>query len=771
MTKPRRKRLFVIRRACHGMAAAMSLMFVTITAVLAVGLFAGASGNLMSSDRLSEASRAAAAADSGLRYFAWRIAEADMPVVPQGTIDADLAATLWPTIAANIVSELSSLTTADNQGVTYDSDTRTIRSGQIRLDGENSTFSVLIRPHPLDESDPLDARYVRISSTATSGEATRTVSVDFKIDKKIRYAVVSKTRIQIGRNTVIEGPVATTSTRTNPRDPLFLLSDFAHLNDALRNQVDAFYDFLEEYHGGYDNRIRAGTAEATLAADSGFYDVNADGWIDDFDLFTAFYDSDGDGAVSRAEFTNPSTGELYDENLFTAIDALNGPLYDGDVIRVGYNDGVLDKNDGYLKVRGQVSTTTGESVWANELANKGLTINDMIRGPIESDPGTAPVRFDADDDDLFDLSPTNFEAAAEGFRNRSGTNAGPTSRTPKSSSSSVVIVNPGGTSFHAGEIVTTAELSSANAQAIASGKPPATTNGTVAVIANTTLTAGDATTYSRWDSGETALSNVVERTPYGSTSYQATYKRPVFKRIHFKNVIIPKGLNALFDQCTFDGVTFVDTERNITKSTGSVTYSSGDGMSWSQRKISGDNFTKDKVLIGSGTPSSGQSLTHGSSKGNNIRFHNCTFKGPLANNYATAYTHFANSWEFTGSTVFKNETDQTATIVAPQTNIEMGSFTSPESAPSTLIGVVVAGNIDIRGTSVVDGSIIVTGDGAGNTTLSYFGPSDGDTDPQALPEGGFGRLTVRYNPHRALPDGINIAVELAPEPGSWKEGL
>ena len=60
---------------------------------------------------------------------------------------------------------------------------------------------------------------------------------------------------------------------------------------------------------------------------------------------------------------------------------------------------------------------------------------------------------------------------------------------------------------------------------------------------------------------------------------------------------------------------------------------------------------------------------------------------------------------------------QTATIVAPQTNIEMGSFTDPAKAPSTLIGVVVAGNIDIRGTSVVDGSIIVTGDGAGNTTL------------------------------------------------------
>ena len=66
----------------------------------------------------------------------------------------------------------------------------------------------------------------------------------------------------------------------------------------------------------------------------------------------------------------------------------------------------------------------------------------------------------------------------------------------------------------------------------------------------------------------------------------------------------------------------------------------------------------------------------------------------------------------------------------------MGSFTDPGKAPSTLVGVVVAGNIDIRGNSAIDGSIIVTGDGAGNTTLAYFGASDADTNAGANPEGG-----------------------------------
>jgi hypothetical protein len=162
--------------------------------------------------------------------------------------------------------------------------------------------------------------------------------------------------------------------------------------------------------------------------------------------------------------------------------------------------------------------------------------------------------------------------------------------------------------------------------------------------------------------------------------------------------------------------------------------------------------------------------SQGFEKGNNLRFHNTTFNGPIASNYATAYTHFTNSWEFTGATMFDNKVDQTATLVAPQTNIEMGSFTNPGAAPSTLLGVVVAGNIDIRGTTMVDGSIIVTGDGSGNTTLGYFGPNDGDTSAVALPEGGFGMLGIHYNPYRTLPDGINLPIMITGRIDTYREG-
>jgi hypothetical protein len=239
----------------------------------------------------------------------------------------------------------------------------------------------------------------------------------------------------------------------------------------------------------------------------------------------------------------------------------------------------------------------------------------------------------------------------------------------------------------------------------------------------------------------------------------------VFYGVHFKNVKIPKGINALFEDCTFEGVTFVEVERNVTNNSGSVSTAPGDGMQFAQRMLKGATFTNNTALT--------KDNSNGFLNGNNLRFNNCVFEGPIGSNYATAYTHFANSWEFTGSTLFNNKVDQTATLVAPQTNIEMGSFSDPNAAPSTLIGVVVAGNLDIRGTSIVDGSIIVTGDGAGNTTLGYFGASDGDTSTAVdltKNNGNWGRLHIRYNPYRVMPDGINIAVVLTEHTDTYREG-
>ncbi|HRK31657.1 MAG TPA: pilus assembly PilX N-terminal domain-containing protein [Tepidisphaeraceae bacterium] len=697
-------------RSRRGAAAVLAMLFLTIFVTLALAMYSSATLNVQSAHNLSDLDRARGAAESGLRWMQFRFIKMNRPRTTIGNIDATAANGLWPALTASIQSDFNSLLTPAERTLTVSG--KSITSNPVRLDDSSATFSVHIQQHPFNLSDPLDARYVRVTSTGTYRGATRSVSMDFKIDKKVKFAVVGKVPIQLGRNTIVEGPVAMATASKYP--PILQLSDFSHLDSALTTKMNQWTAFLKANHGGYDNRVSVNdTDEYNLALANGFDDHNADGYLDDYDLFLNRFDSNGDTAISAAEFTNPSTGQLYDPNLFSAIDSLGGPLTDGEPLRDGYQDGVIDNRDAYAKVEGQLVIATSASAWTSNLAGQGKVIQDMIQGSINpTDPTAVPVKFGANANDIFDLSPANFEECADGFKARSGTAAG-------------------------------------------------TTSVSGSLIANTTLTAAHAN-----------AAAITERTPLGSVSYQATYRRPVYQNMTLRNVIVPKGLNPLFNNCTFEGVTFIEGERDIKTSGGSTTTSSSEGMNWSKRRISGDStFSNTKVLIGSGTPTSGQMITHGSQKGNNIRFNNCTFKGPLAGNYSTAYTHFANSWEFTGATLFDNQADDTATIVSPQVNIEMGSFTNPTAAPSTLVGVVVAGNIDIRGTSIVDGSIIVTGDGAGNTTLGYFGPSDGDTNPSAMPEGGYGKLIVRYNPNRALPDGINIPIDVLADVTTYREGF
>lgn len=695
------------RRSSRGSAAIAALLLVAVGATMVVGIYSTTVMNVQAAANHADMSRAQATAESGLQWFAWRLTTMSKPSTTVGTINASTANSLWPSLKTSIANSLATMTTASERPVTTTS--KSITSSAISLGDSDASYVISVTQHPLDNSDPLDQRYLKVTSTATIGTVTRSVSCDFKIDKKIRFAVAGRVPIQIGRNTIIDGPMGMATAAKTP--PYLMISDFAHLKSSLTTKVLAFQAYVEANHDGFDSRILADSSEGTAAINHGYTDTNDDGYIDEYDLFLAEFDSNHDKQITKAEFTNSATGTLYDANLFSAIDSLGGPMFDEDPTRAGYQDNVISNLDGYSKVHGTVKMAITQSSWATSLASGGQTIHDMVVGPIAVDrKDYAPIKFGATSSDIFDLSPANFEACADGFKAKSGTAGGVTSR-------------------------------------IAGVK-----------ISNTTLAATDA-------NGGT----VTERTPLGSTSYQATYKRPVFKNMTLKNVIIPKGLNALFDNCVFEGVTFVDGTKAITTSSGSTTTSSSEGMNWSQRKISGDTFTKDKVLLSTGTPTTGQTITQGSKNGNNLRFNNCTFNGPIAGSYASAYTHFANSWEFTGSTLFDNQNDQTATIVSPQVNIEMGSFTNPNAAPSTLVGVVVAGNIDIRGTSVVDGSIIVTGDGAGNTTLGYFGPSDGDTNPSAMPEGGYGRLSIRYNPYRALPDGINLPIEVMPVPDSYRE--
>jgi hypothetical protein len=731
------------RQRRRGSTAVLAMLFLVLFTSLAMAMYSMSSLNVQGVDALGDGDKARAAAESGLRWVASRFVKMSRPKTTIGSITASVSDTLWPQIRTSIQNDFGLMLTTGEKSIPYDAASGVMTSQPISVaKGSGATF-VLNVSHWTDLAS--NKGYVRVTSTGQYGSAKSKCTVDFLIDKKVKFAIVGKVPIQIGRNTLVEGPVAMTTPNKFP--PILQLSDFRHLTTALGTKIDAFNQFLETNHKGYDNRISVHNPdEFGKAVAAGYSDVNGDSYIDEYDLFVKEFDKNSDGAITKTEFTNPSTGKLYDTELFTAIDSLGAPLYAGDS-RDGYQDGVIDNRDAYSKIRGQLSIAATAAAWQANLGSTS-TIQDMIQGPIQTSDGAIDpaVKFGVDSSDVFDLSPSNFDTS--GFKNQSGTAAGTTATgwgavpsienkiLAATDNQVMKVTAPGTTGLKVGDLILKADFDKKNL-----GLPVANK----AVGTDVTPAAAD------------------EHTPYGSATWQATYRRPVFKNMNFKNVRIPKGMNALFDNCTFEGVTFVELTTNITNSSGQTTTNASDGMTWSKKMKSG-SFSADTALS--------TTNSYGFDAGNNLRFNNCTIKGPVASDVPTAYTHFTNTMEFTGATVFDNQYDQTATLVIPQTNVEMGSFTDPSKAPSTLTGVVVAGNLDIRGSSVVDGSIIITGDGAGNTTQGWFGPRDDVTDPTTpMPEGGYGRLNIRYNPYRALPNGINIAIDILPEMQTYTEGL
>ena len=60
-----------------------------------------------------------------------------------------------------------------------------------------------------------------------------------------------------------------------------------------------------------------------------------------------------------------------------------------------------------------------------------------------------------------------------------------------------------------------------------------------------------------------------------------------------------------------------------------------------------------------------------------------------------------------------------------------------------------------------------------NTTIGYFGPSDGDgegIDTDDATFDGFGEITLRYDPDAQLPDGIPWPIKIETEPLTYTEG-
>ena len=791
--------------ARHGITSVLAMMFLVIFGSLSVAMAIMAQGNLRAADSALHVSRASSAAQTGLVFGGRRLsAEAKRWVVRKGIIDQEYGNDLWNGTITVDGSEVTLLppdgyeTNSDPAGLmeaimdahladdhSFDVlpgdsmlpdifDLGVLETKPIRINENDSNLYFRLRYQIVDTDE--DETRIRITSTGEDQGITRRVAMDFLVTKKIPFAVVSPNRIMIGKNVLVEGPLGTRfgtapgELNEGNGDPLIMRSDFRYLDEDLDTNLDDLDLAIAEFDVDGDGRIRPNhpIEGQALAGGSEMEDRDGDQYVTDFDLFLAAFDEDSDGRViwnqERADEAGIDGANLefedVDNQLARLIDRafpdrnLDGVIDDMDV-QLGYDDGVLDAYDMYAKVRGNLSFGVSEIDW--NTANGGPW-REIVKGPVMPETDVAPVEFEVSEDRLRDVTTEMFSDNQEWYRVQANSNSG------------------------------LAEQSDSN-----QGTNP-----------DSEYVPGES---SSWES-----------IPVGSPNPYDWIQRDVYRNMTFTDVLIPKGSNARFENCTFVGTTYVETTTEcmhpnwnylgsldrIEDVDGNITY---------EDKFSG--------LEGAPNPDGSGLIDDTKEWSNNLVFDGCTFIGAIAGDRPGEYTHWRNKMQFTGPTRFYLNPDDEdlqdqpdaneilahiesfseeqsdyfsrSMMMMPGWSVDVGNFSNEQSDDweatpvVNLRGVIIAGVLDARGTVDVFGTLLMTfrpTEGTGplfyggttdqfNTTLGYFGPEDGDlegTDIGSASFDGFGEIMLRYNPDSRLPDGIPwpIATEALPE--TYTEG-
>lgn len=756
----------------------------------------------------SDADRAASAAQDGIEWLASRFVanQAALPAPLQGELNSAIAWDQWGSYdgTANSMKTLCDMLNdtfiLNGQGVEGTAHTSSIdhaiRSNPIPVSWDSS-FTLTVVQDGSEALDPAasrgDSRYLHIFSTGKVGGVECTLWAQFEMEKSIPFAYQGRVPLQIGKNVLIEGSVAISEGDTTGPDAgktvisgtpcIQIISDFNYPTDrtgavaALHTAAANFRTFLVSASGygsspaswQAGNRIpvpSSGTS-STICANAvaaGWSDLNDDGFIDEYDVAIKVLGASSSFPYAVGQLSGASS---IDPALQEAIDNLGAP-WATETARPGFNDAIIDNRDNYAKIRGNVYI---EYPYISYLMQ-------YLDGPIVAPVGTQAVTMGTAAAHA-DWSPATFAGACTQMASESGTNAGMTVvpasvliDSPATAKATIqnktLSVNDllygdvklkikvkGTTPLTVGNYYTKAQIAAANA-----GK----------------ITLTQATVFDSF--GPTAASQITDRNVayYKSddTTGGQTYNRPVFKNMKFVNVTIPQGLNAYFENCEFSGVTYVDyaTYTGTASTAAAATWASGSASVANTSPL----YYMGKVGSGSG------SFTRGSTTQNNLMFADCTFTGPLAAACPDQQTARYNQWNFIGATSFDNVwldpdgcCQTTATIMAPQTVVDMGSLLSPGAQTVNMKGLVVAAVIDIRASGRIDGSIVSTikdtwGGNWHSNTLGYFGPSDTWGTPSfATPLGGLGSLVIRQNPDVPLPYGIAIPLRITAETSQYQQ--
>ena len=220
--------------------------------------------------------------------------------------------------------------------------------------------------------------------------------------------------------------------------------------------------------------------------------------------------------------------------------------------------------------------------------------------------------------------------------------------------------------------------------------------------------------------------------PDGYDDYKSgsrTLNRHVYENMTFNDVRLPDDRNALFKNCTFENVLYIDCYKST------------------------------------------------STKYNNVRFEDCTFNGVIATDTPSSLKWRNNALYFTGSANFNNTSDiQEATILAPHFNVNLGDANNGEveSDENVITGAVVGGIVDIRGNAEIYGTVISMCD-TSNWTNGYVTNigatlNDGGSETTSIED--IGTIEVTPDPEQSLFPGLKeypVTISLVADNSSYEE--
>lgn len=760
------------RLSRRGVAAVLAMMFLILFGSLSAAMAIASRGNITTAATHLHMTRAQSAAETGLQVaavrlrqaaarflmsdsdinptFCWNLWRGDLSgmstysiLPPQyGRLDQATPAGMADAVAQSHALDQDtvsgagvSLPTIGNAPAGYSADVyqtsqwlfTPVIALEARANGQSNpplAYSVMYAPLANGTDIRVFATGYDFGYARNGSPITRTISQDFRISKSVRHAIISPSRVMLGKNVLVHGDMGMrfTAVTYNNANPLYTKSDFAGMNATLDAKLDAFKASMAQYDVDGDNRLRVGhpVEGAGLPADQdfdgdgqldhAFEDVTGDGYVDEFDIFLKQYDQNGDGRlVLSAALTagTPAAGQTpeftADDDLALLIDSNNPDrnrngvygfidangngrwdageaMLDYDADRginrdqvLGYRDGYVDRRDQYAKVAGRLSYKVTQSDWAT---GQG-PIPDRVRGPIVPAAGSSPVAYNVDDTELPAISPSTFTSTQNGL-----------------------IQAADGQSFD---------------QQVATQLGIAVNQLATYVEPNAPGYAGPRYLRVDPDNNYDGLPDnwttaYWEKMPFNSPSYSDVYFRPVYENMTFNDVTIPQGNNGLFKNCTFIGVTHIATTADNTHllwgEYGKLTINASGNPIWAfARTVCPNNpsyyptmlpataippqqeilmatvpldkadvradqvpYTQGYANLPDPLVINGKRVTDTKLYSNNIRIHDCLVVGSIVSDAPTNYTQVRNKLQVTGATRFtdRNPTEPDNASLNPE---------------------------------------------------------------------------------------------------------